>query len=108
MRTDELLETMAPLDRDGLTSPASPRLKSKIYSALVNRQSATGRLLPLAECMRGAAGLCVFEAALAALPIRALQEANPCRVCHARLLGERMEHAPIFWPGCPYADFHDH
>jgi hypothetical protein len=32
---------------------------------------------------------------------------NPCRVCHARALGERLEHAPIFWPGCPYSDFHN-
>jgi hypothetical protein len=31
---------------------------------------------------------------------------NPCRICHARILGERIEHAPIFWPGCPYSEFH--
>jgi hypothetical protein len=32
---------------------------------------------------------------------------NPCRVCHARVLGERLERAPIFWPGCPYSEFHN-
>jgi hypothetical protein len=31
---------------------------------------------------------------------------NPCRICHARILGERLEKAPIFWPGCPYSEFH--
>ena len=24
---------------------------------------------------------------------------NPCRVCHARVLAERLDDAPIFWPG---------
>jgi hypothetical protein len=31
---------------------------------------------------------------------------NPCRVCHARVLAERVDHALIFWPHCPYAGFH--
>jgi hypothetical protein len=42
------------------------------------------------------------------LPLGAhLQAMNPCRVCHARVLAERLEHAPIFWPGCPYSEFHN-
>jgi hypothetical protein len=32
---------------------------------------------------------------------------NPCRVCHARVLAERLDWAPIFWPGCPYSEFHN-
>jgi hypothetical protein len=26
-------------------------------------------------------------------------------VCHARVLAERLEHAPIYWPHCPYVRF---
>jgi DNA-directed RNA polymerase specialized sigma24 family protein len=28
-----------------------------------------------------------------------------CRVCHARVLAEHVEEAPIFWKHCPCADF---
>jgi hypothetical protein len=108
MKIEELLEAVASFDRAGGPAPAPARLKSKVYSALVSRQSAAGRLLPLAGSKDGGAALCIFEEAVAALPGERLQSANPCRVCHARILGERMESAPIFWPGCPYADFHHH
>jgi hypothetical protein len=37
----------------------------------------------------------------------AIRSMNPCRICHARVLAERMEQAPIFWPGCPYSEFHN-
>jgi hypothetical protein len=47
----------------------------------------------------------VFEQAVAALGDD-VGSNNPCRVCHARVLAERMTRAPIFWPGCPYAEFH--
>lgn len=107
MKIDELLEAIAPLDAAGGPSPAPARLKSKVYSALVNRQSAASRLLPLAESKHAGAALCIFEEAVAALPGDRLQTANPCRVCHARILGEHLEWAPIFWPGCPYSDFHN-
>jgi len=30
---------------------------------------------------------------------------NLCRVCHARVLAEHMENAPIYWNGCPYVEF---
>jgi hypothetical protein len=108
MTIDELFEAIAPLDAAGLPAPASARLKSKVYSTLVNRQSAAGRLLPLTQSKDAGAALCIFEEAVAALPSDRLQTANPCRVCHARMLGERLEWAPIFWPGCPYSDFHNH
>jgi hypothetical protein len=51
--------------------------------------------------------LCVFEQAIAMLPVGAgVGSMNPCRICHARVLGERLDRAPIFWPGCPYSEFH--
>jgi hypothetical protein len=108
MNVNELLEAIAPLDAEGPPGRASAKLKSKVYSALVNRQSVAGRLLPLAASKDGGAALCLFEEAIAVLPSQRLQAANLCRVCHARILGEHMERAPIFWAGCPYADFHHH
>jgi len=30
---------------------------------------------------------------------------NICRVCHARVLAEHLENAPIYWGGCPYVEF---
>jgi hypothetical protein len=108
MTIDELLEAIAPLDAAGRPAPASARLKSKVYSRLVKRQSAAGQLLPLAQSKDAGAALCVFEKAVAALPGDRLQTTNPCRMCHARVAGERLEWAPIFWPGCPYSDFHNH
>ena len=86
---------------------APARLKSRIYSALVSRQGSTGPLLSLSETKAAGRGLCVFESVLCALPAgERINSMNPCRVCHARVLGERLESAPIFWVHCPYAEFH--
>jgi hypothetical protein len=88
-----------------LLAPA--RLKARIYSALVQQLSRTGPLLTLSATRAAGSGLCVFEEAIAAIPVgEAIGSMNPCRVCHARILGETVEHAPIFWPHCPYAAFH--
>jgi hypothetical protein len=87
---------------------APARLKSKVYSAVINRLANTGPLLDLVETRAGGRALCVFEHAVAILPVGTTVKAmNPCRVCHARVAGERMDHAPIFWPGCPYSEFHN-
>lgn len=97
----------------GATGPVTEErtpadLKSRVYSALVARMADGGPLLDLPRTKAAGGHLCVFENALAVLPLGAgLQSMNPCRVCHARVLGERMEHAPIFWPGCPYSEFHN-
>jgi hypothetical protein len=85
---------------------APRKLKSRIYSALVQAQAAEGGLLPLCESKAAGGGLCVFEEAVALLPsTHAAQTRNPCRVCHARVLAERLENPPIWWPNCPYAQF---
>jgi hypothetical protein len=94
--------TLAPEER----SPA--RLRARIYSAIVARMADAGPLLDLRDIRRAGGHLCVFEHALAVLPLGTdVHSMNPCRVCHARVLGERMDRAPIFWPGCPYAEFHN-
>jgi hypothetical protein len=109
MDDDRWLEQLAgdvPIDTAAL-SPAPARLKAKIYSALVEQLSETGPLLSLVATKAAGSGLCVFEQAVAVLPLgERIGSMNPCRVCHARLLAERVDRAPIFWPHCPYAEFH--
>ena len=65
-------------------------------------------MLDLSDVKDAGGHLCVFEHALTMLPVGGgVRSMNPCRICHARVLGERLEHAPIFWPGCPYSEFHN-
>jgi hypothetical protein len=105
---DIWFERLAAASAPPPEEPAPARLKSKIYSALVARMSAAGVLLDLQASKEAGATLCVFEHVLTLVPAGTnVPSMNPCRVCHARVLGERMEHAPIFWPGCPYSEFHN-
>ena len=109
MDDDRWLEQLAgEADFNTADLPRAPaRLKAKIYSALVNRLSQTGPLLSLVATKAAGERLCVFEETIALLPVGdRIGSANPCRVCHARVLAERVNHAPIFWPHCPYAEFH--
>ena len=107
--TDDLwLERVADASGPVKEERTPAKLKARIYSALVTRMADTGGLLDLPSTKEAGGHLCVFENALAVLPLGAdLQSMNPCRMCHARVLGERMEHAPIFWSGCPYSEFHN-
>lgn len=97
----------APLG-DEQPSGAPSRLKSRIFSKLVTLEQAEGPLRILSETRDSGESLCVFEHALALLPSDDLQSRNPCAVCHARVLGENVENAPIFWPGCAYSRFCGH
>jgi len=85
---------------------APSRLKSRIYSALMKRQREDGPLLSLSEVKARGRRLCVFEELVQIAPVgEPAKQPNFCRVCHARVLGEKFEHAPVYWPGCPYAQF---
>jgi hypothetical protein len=109
MDDDRWLEQLAgKVDFDTADPGRAPaRLKAQIYSALVSHLSQTGPLLSLADTKAAGSGLCVFEEVIALLPVGPrVGSMNPCRVCHARVLAERIDHAPIFWPHCPYAGFH--
>jgi len=107
--TDDLwFEHLAEASGPVTVGPVAANLKSRIYSALVARMAEDGPLLDLRNTKDAGGHLCVFENALAVLPLGTdLHSRNPCRVCHARVLGERMPHAPIFRPGCPYSEFHN-
>ena len=105
MDTERLLERLAAAEGERSVEHAPARLKSKLYTAVIQRMSESGPLLNLRTLKDEGAALCVFEETL--IPFGpAVASKNPCRVCHARLLGEHLDRAPIFWPHCPYADFH--
>ena len=95
-------------DLPSRTAPATPKsapatLKSKTYSALMNRQEESGPLLSVSRT-KPTHGLCVFENLVEISPLSAkLGSFNFCSLCHARLLAEKMENAPIHWRNCPYA-----
>lgn len=102
---DEFMERIAAVE---LNEPerAPADLKARLYSALVRQQAQTGRLMSLAETNARGRQLCIFEQLVRIAPLgdRA-KSLNVCRVCHARVLAERIEHAPIYWNGCPYVEF---
>lgn len=98
------LAAEAPLTDE--TTITSSCLKSKIYSSLVLAMEEAGPLLPLPETAEAGRALCVFEKLVEILPSPdAVQSFQYCKVCHAKALGERVENAPIYWPGCPYCEF---
>ncbi len=82
---------------------APARLKARVYSALMLQQAETGPLLSLTETRACGHRLCIFEELVRIAPVgEAAKSLNICRVCHARVLAEHMENAPIYWGGCPY------
>jgi hypothetical protein len=107
-REEELFEKLAEAAKrapqQGKRAPA--RLKSRIYSALMQRATADGELRSLPETKAAGRGLCIFEEFMRAAPLgEKLKRVNICRVCHARVLAETIENPPIYWGNCPYSDF---
>jgi hypothetical protein len=107
MSDDLWFEQLVEATEDMPHERAPATLKSRTYSALLTRMAESGSLLDLMETKTAGRRLCVFEGGLTLLPLGTdIRSMNPCRICHARVLAERMDHAPIFWAGCPYAEFH--
>lgn len=103
---DELLQQIAVQVEPAEATAAPSRLKSKIYSALLRRQSETGPLQALRDTRAAGHHLCSFEELVRIAPIgETVKSLNLCRVCHARLLAEHFERPPIYWPNCPYVEF---
>lgn len=89
-----------------VTEHAPARLKARIYSALMDQETADGRLLSLTENKKRGQKLCAFEKLAQIAPVSEhAKSLNLCRVCHARVMAELMENAPIYWNGCPYVTF---
>jgi len=91
---------------EGELAKAPSRLKAKVYSALLRRQTESGPLLSVSATEASGRSLCVFEKAVEVLPVgERIKGLNFCRVCHARVVAEKMQNAPIYWPHCPYSQF---
>lgn len=85
---------------------APARLKARTFSALQRLQAQSGPLRSVSETKAAGRSLCVFEELVRISPAgEGIESRNFCRVCHARILGERFEKPPIFWPNCPYVMF---
>jgi len=103
---EEFIEKVA--NEVELTAPEQmpSNLKARVYSALVRRQVETGPLSSLTDSKAQGHDLCVFERLVEIAPVgERAKTLNICRVCHARVLGEHLENAPIYWNGCPYVQF---
>lgn len=99
-------ELVSAIEEAETSSGAPSRLKSKVYSALVSRQMESGSLLSLSETKANARSLCVFENLVEIAPLnKGVKSLNFCHACHARILAENVENAPIYWHCCPYVDF---
>jgi len=106
MNVERLLERAAAAE--GAEPRASSRLKSRMFSALQLEQQQSGPLCSLVETHAADGKLCIFEELVRIAPAGdAVKQKNPCRLCHARVLAEHVENAPIYWPGCPYVRFQD-
>src|SRR5262249_48916280 len=98
---DLFFESLSETGVEALAASAPSRLKSRIYSALVRRQSESGPLASLTGTVAAGRGLCIFERLVEISPLpEHAKHSNYCRVCHARILAENIENAPIFWSHC--------
>lgn len=84
----------------------SSRLKSRIFSAIMSAETAQGPLASLSSCGEHGRELCLWERLIQISPApEAIKSLNHCYFCHARLMAEHFEGAPLPWRGCPYAAF---
>lgn len=103
---EEFMEGLAERVELRESERAPSRLKAKVYSALVQRQAKSGLLLSLSESAAAHRQLCVFEQLVRIAPVgEKAKSLNFCRVCHARVMAEHFNNAPIYWSGCPYVEF---
>jgi hypothetical protein len=109
MDDEQFFTTIADIEATGAASVARVRapasLKSRVYSSLVAKLAENGPLQSLPATRAAGRDLCMFEQLVCAVPYDGVASMNPCRVCHARLLAERFESPPIYWPHCPYVEF---
>lgn len=88
----------------GARAPSS--LKARLYSALIHKQQTDGPLASLDETVAAGHGICVFEKLVQIAPVGEKAKSRFfCQVCHARVLAESLDNAPVYWPHCPYVAF---
>jgi hypothetical protein len=102
---DRFFERLSGIAERDAGDTAPSRLKSRVYSGLMARMAESGPIQSVHET-RPTYGLCVFEDLVQITPLtEGIGTSNFCRVCHARILAERFENAPIYWGNCPYVRF---
>ncbi len=85
---------------------APSSLKARLYSALVRSQQESGPLASLDATVASDHGICIFEKLVQIAPVGEKAKSRFfCQVCHARVLAEKFDSPPIFWPHCPYVEF---
>lgn len=105
-RNEELLSHVLEAINPSSEERAPSRLKATIYSALIKAQQASGPLQSISRTEDDGYPLCVFEKIVQIAPVEEkAKEPFFCWGCHARVLGEKVENAPIFWKHCPYVKF---
>jgi len=105
-RDEELFSSLCEPDEAAFAVRASSRLKARVYSAVTREQQRTGPLQSLSETRAEGRGLCVFESLVQITPAGEETKSRfVCWTCHARVLAENVENAPIFWANCPYVVF---
>jgi hypothetical protein len=89
-----------------MSEHAPSSLKSRLYSAVIREQQASGPLASLDQTVAAGHDICVFEKLVQIAPLGEKAK-SPffCQVCHARILAETFDNSPIFWPHCPYVEF---
>lgn len=108
MDDDLIFEQLAAATReeDFLERAAPARLLSLTYSAMIAAQQESGPLQDVTSTKQAGHPLCVFEELVQIAPVgKPAKQLFYCSVCHARVLAEHMESAPIWWPHCPYSQF---
>ncbi len=105
-RDDQLFRMLCEFDEAAFEERAPSRVKARLYSAIIRDQQETGPLQSLSETHAAGHGLCIFESLVQIAPVGEKAK-SPffCWTCHARLLAENVENAPIFWAHCPYVSF---
>jgi hypothetical protein len=102
----ELTALLSESEESDERAPAS--LKARLYSALIRKQQESGRLATLQASVSAGHKICVFEKLVQISPVNDNTKSRFfCEVCHARVLAERFDNAPIFWAGCPYVKFRE-
>lgn len=106
-KSDFEMDFKALLSEARESSECAPSsLKARLYSALVRKQRESGPLASLQASALAGKNLCVFEKLVQIAPLSEKAK-SPffCEICHARVLAEHFDEAPIFWNGCPYVKF---
>jgi hypothetical protein len=102
--SDDLGVLLSDDELSGERAPAS--LKARLYSALVRKQQESGPLASLDATVSAGHQICIFEKLVQIAPVGEKAK-SPffCEICHARVLAEHFDQAPIFWHGCSYVKF---